>query len=109
MAQTFPTYLELTQFIKEKPLSTICGIRDKFNQTGKSVVCIKKPGCKKKELVLAYGINKDFFEYLQSFMKEDFVVCSTSEMACLISDSTVYTGEGEFLPIVLSIDKVFEI
>ena len=103
MEQTFPTYLELKQYIKENPQATICEIRDKFNQQGETVISIKKPNCKNKELVLAYDINSDFFKYLQTFMKEDYVICGTDNMACLISDKTLYTGKGEFLPIVLSI------
>lgn len=103
MAQTFPTFSELKQFIKENPQTTICEIRDKFNQQGESVISIKKPNCKNKELVLAYGINGDFFQYLQTFMKEDYVICDTNHMSCLISDKTRYIGKGEFLPIILSI------
>ncbi len=36
-------------------------------------------------------------------MKEDYVICESDMLACRISDSTIYTGKGEFLPIVLSI------
>ena len=102
-AQTFPTYRELKKFIIEHPWATICEIRDKFKQNGEQTISIKKPGCKNKQLILAYGINADFFNYLQKFIKEDYVICKTDNMACCISDSTYYNGPGEFLPIVLSI------
>ena len=105
---TFPTFLELKRFINENPQATICEIRDKFNQHGEDVISINKPKCKNKELVLAYGINSDFFKYLQTFMKEDYVICETDYMACLISDKTRYIGKGEFLPIVLSIKTWYE-
>jgi len=103
MEQTFPTFLELKQFIKENPQTTICEIRDKFNQCGNAIISMPKDNCKRKELILAYHINEDFFEYLQDFMKEDYVICDTNMLACRISDKTRYTGKGEFLPIVLSI------
>ncbi len=103
MEQTFPTFLELKQFIEDNPRATICEIRDKFHQQGDSVITIKKPECKNKELVLAYDINSDFFTYLRTFMKEDYVICGTDHMACLISDKTRYTGKEEFYPIILSI------
>jgi len=105
MEQSFPTFLELKKFIQDNPEATICEIRDKFNQTGEAVISIKKDKCKNKELVLAYGINSDFFEYLQTFIKEDYVICRTDIIACRISDRTWYTGKGEFLPITLSIKK----
>ena len=93
MAQPYPTFLEIKQFIKDNPRVTICEIRDKFNQRGEAIISIKKPKCKNKELILAYGINSDFFKYLQTFMKEDYVICGTDNMACIISDSTTYTGK----------------
>lgn len=101
--QSFPTYLELKQFIMKHPLATICEIRDKFKQNGDETISIKKPGCKNKQLILAHGINADFFKYLQTFIKEDYVICKTDTMACRISDSSYYNGPGEFLPVVLSI------
>jgi hypothetical protein len=100
---TFPTFSELKQFIIERPRASICEIRDKFNQRGDDIIMQKKENCKKKMEVLAYGINADFFEYLQEFIKEGYVVCELDMLACRITDSTRYIGEGEFLPIVLSI------
>jgi len=100
----FPTYLELKQFIKNNQKATVCEIRDKFNQSGDSVISIIKPNCTKKKIVLAYSINGLFFQYLQEFMKEDYVICDTDHMACLISDQTKYIGSDEFLPLVLSIN-----
>ena len=106
MEHSFPTFLELKQFITYNSQATICEIRDKFEQHGDVVVTRLtrlKPNCKKKEMVLAYNINGDFFEYLQNFMKQDYVLCGVDKMACLISDNHIYTGPGQFLPIVLSI------
>lgn len=103
MKQTFPTHLELKHFIKENPCTTICEIRDKFKQNGEDIISITKPECKNKQLILAYGINSNFFRYLQTFMKEDYVICKSDKMACYISDSTAYIGPGELLPVVLSI------
>lgn len=102
MTSVFPTFAELKQFIKENPKTTICQLRDKYNQKGESIVCIKE---NKKTKVLAYGINSKFFEYLQSFMKEDYVICGSDMLACRISDSTLYIGKEEFIPIVLSIKE----
>ena len=94
--QQFPTFVALKNFILENPKSTICEIRDKFEQHGDDVVI-------NKEMVLAYNINGDFYGYLQNFMKQDYVLCDVDKMACLISDNHIYTGPGQFLPIVLSI------
>ena len=102
MAQNFPTFLELKEYIIEHPRATICELRDKFNQQGDDVISIKKKNTNQKQ-VLAYAINGDFFEYLQSFMKEEYVDINTDNMACLISDSTIYEGPEQLLPIVLSI------
>tara|TARA_B100000900_G_C20545964_1_gene702536 strand:+ start:99 stop:458 length:360 start_codon:yes stop_codon:yes gene_type:complete len=101
--QSFPTFSELKKFIEENPKATICEIRNEFKQEGEDVVSIKKPNCKKKELIVAYSINGEFYRYLQSFMKEEYVICDSDHMACLISDDTRYIGPGEFFPIVLSI------
>jgi hypothetical protein len=105
METEYPTFAELKQFIKENKKTTICEIRDKYNQKGESIICINKPKCKNKLQVLAYGINSEFFKYLQTFMKEDYVICESDMLACRISDSTIYIGKGEFIPIVLSIKE----
>ena len=94
---TFPTFLELKQFIEENKKATICEIRDKFNQKGVDVIINKQ-----KE-ILAYSIDKEFFFYLKTFIEEDYVVCTSDIMVCLFADSTQYAGEGKFQPIVLSI------
>jgi len=96
MTQALPTFAELTHFIYQHPRATICEIRDEFNQKGDSFITIKKQ-------VIAYGINSEFFDHLQEFMKEDYVECDIDHMACLISDNTRYNGPGKFLPVVLSI------
>lgn len=101
MENTYPTFLELKEFIKKNPQTTICDIRDKYNQKGDIVISMIKPE-KKKEYILAYGINSDFFRYLQTFIKEDYVKCELNNIVCLM-DSTTYIGKGEFMPIVLSI------
>jgi energy-converting hydrogenase Eha subunit F len=98
-----PTFEQIRGFILSHQDATVCEIRDHFNQKGNSIMSRLKPGCKKKELVLAYGINGDFFTHLQNFMKQDYVTARSNPLACLISDSTIYTGPGEFVPIVLSV------
>ena len=98
----FPTFLELKEYIIEHPRATICELRDKFKQNGDDVISIKKNNSNQKH-VLAYAINGDFFEYLKSFMKEEYVDINIEDMACLISDSTIYEGPGILSPIVLSI------
>ena len=103
MEQTFPTFLELKQFIKENPETSICQIRDKFNQRGDAIISMTKDKCKKKQLILAYSINENFFEYLEDFMKEEYVICDTNMLSCRIYDKTRYVGKEEFLPLVLSI------
>ena len=101
--QEFPSFDELKNFLLENPRATICEIRDKFEQHGDVVVSRLKPNCKNKEIVLAYNINADFFQYLHTFMQQDYVHCDIDRMACIISDNHIYTGPGEFLPIVLSV------
>ena len=88
--------LELKEYVRANHRVTICGLRDAFGQAGD---CIVRKGA---GIVLAYDINKDFYEHLLVFMEEDYVICSV-DMA--ITDSTRYTGRGEFLPLVLSIDE----
>jgi len=105
MSNIYPSFLELKTFISEHPESTICEIRDKFNQKGDDIILKPKPGCIEKNLVLAYDIKADFFRYLQTFIKEKYVECKPSAMACRISDDAPYDGPDEFIPIVLSIKK----
>lgn len=100
MAQKFPTFLELKEYIIEHPRATICELRDKFNQHGDDTF-IKETF--NKTIVSAYDINGDFFKYLQNFMKEEYVDVDIENMAHRISDSTSYNGPGEFIPYVLSI------
>ena len=103
MAQPFPSFRELREFITNNEGATICEIRNHFNQRGNVVVTRPKPKCKNKQLVLAYGINGDFYTHLTNFMKEDDVIVDQNLLACRISDSTMYIGPGEFLPIFLFI------
>jgi len=100
----FPSFSVLREFIRENPKASICEIRDEFNQCGDDVVSRHKPGCSQKQLVLAYGINGEFFRYLQSFIKEEDVVVDADHVSCMVSDNTLYTGPGEFVPILLSIN-----
>ena len=70
--------------------ATICSLRDTFRQEGDGIAR------KKYGMVLAYGINLDFYEHLLAFMEEDYVICSV-DMA--IMANTRYTGHGAFLSI----------
>ncbi len=97
----FPSFEEIKEFIKNNEKATICEIRDKFNQQGDDIVSMM---INNKEYVLAYGINAPFFNYLQEFMKNDYVECNEDVLCCLISDSTKYVGDEQFLPMVLSIN-----
>ena len=99
----FPSFSALRDFIHKNPKVSICEIRDEFNQCGDDVVTRPKPECSQKQLVLAYGINGEFFRYLQTFIKEDDVIVDTDHMSCMVSDKTMYVGPGEFVPILLSI------
>ena len=101
--ETFPSFDKIKEFIVSHQKATINEIKTYFKQSGEDIITISKPNCKNKKLVLAFNINGKFFEYLQEFMKNDFVLCDTDKMACLISDSELYTGPHEFLPITLSI------
>ena len=92
----FPTMLELNEYVRANHRVTICGLRDAFGQEDDGIVR------KGADMVLAYGINLDFYEHLLAFMEEDYVICSV-DMA--IMDNTRYTGHGTFLPLVLSIDE----
>lgn len=102
MTQSFPSFEELKEFIKKNQHATILEICKKFGQLGDSVISTMDG---RTELVLAYGVNREFFEYLQSFMKEEYVQCNEDPFACLISDDTRYVGKGKFLPITLSINE----
>ena len=92
----FPTMLELKEYVRANHRVTICGLRDAFGQGGDGIVR------KGADMVIAYGINLDFYKHLLVFMEEDYVICSV-DMA--IMDNTRYTGHGAFLPLVLSIDE----
>lgn len=89
--------LELKEYVRANHRVTICGLRDAYGQAGDGVVR------KGTGMVLAYGINLDFYKHLLAFMEEDYVICSV-DMA--IMDRTRYTGHGEFLPLVLSIEEL---
>ena len=95
----FPTMLELKEYVRANHRATICGLRDAFEQDGDGIVR------KKSGMVLAYGINLDFYKHLLAFMEEDYVICSVDMAICNASDNTRYTGHGVFLPLVLSIDE----
>ena len=97
---SFPNFNELKEFIKNNQKATICEIRDKFNQKGEDIVSIMNGN---KKCDLAYSINAPFFEHLQEFMKNDYVIVQEDALCCLVSDKTKYIGKGHFLPIVLSI------
>lgn len=96
MEHNFPSYDELKEFIRQRPRATICQIRDHFKQRGDDHIKIGRN-------IVASGINGAFFEYLQEFIKQDYVIVEEDAIACLISDSTRWTGPGKFLPVVLSI------
>lgn len=98
----FPSFEELKDYIKLHSKSTICQIRDAFDMRGDSVISNLR---NRKKMILAYDINDEFFRHLQQFIKQDYVICETDMMACLVSDNTRYVGKGKFLPIVLSIQS----
>lgn len=99
----FPTFEQIREFILSHQGATVCEIRNHFNQKGDDVMGRLKPGCKNKNIILAYGINGEFFRHLQNFIKQDYVTADSSAMACLVSDDTRYVGPGEFIPIILSV------
>ena len=82
--------MELKEYVRANHHATICSLRDAFGQEGDGIVR------KKSGMVLAYGINLDFYEHLLAFMEEDYVICSV-DMA--IMANTRYTGHGAFLSI----------
>ena len=92
----FPTMLELKEYVRANHRVTICGLRDAYGQEGDGIVR------KGADIVIAYGIDIEFYKHLLVFMEEDYVICSV-DMA--IMDNTRYTGHGAFLPLVLSIDE----
>ena len=101
MAQSLPSFAELTHYIYQNPRATICQIRDNFNQKGDFHITVGKR-------VIGWGMNSEFCDQLQEFMKEDYVQWDTDSLACFISNNTRWTGPGKFLPLVLSIkDRVF--
>ena len=88
--------LELKEYVRANHRVTICGLRDAYGQEGDGIVR------KGADIVIAYGIDIEFYKHLLVFMEEDYVICSV-DMA--IMDNTRYTGHGAFLPLVLSIDE----
>ena len=110
MPLPFPTFPELKDFIIKHPGATICEIRDHFHQQGEDIVSIKSPlpfGKSKKivKCILAYGIDGAFYTHLTAFIREKYVKVEANEMACRISDATIYIGPGKFIPTILSIDE----
>ena len=101
----FPTILELKEYVRDNHRVTICGLRDAFGQEGDGIVRKKERCCGHKGMVIAYGINLDFYEHLLVFMEEDYVICSVDMAICNALDTTRYTGHDKFLPLVLSIEE----
>ena len=91
--------LELKEYVRANHRVTICGLRDAYGQEGDGIVR------KGADIVIAYGIDIEFYKHLLVFMEEDYVICSVDMAICNAMDSTRYTGHGAFLPLVLSIDE----
>jgi hypothetical protein len=103
---TLPTVEEIYKYVKNHPDSTVCQIRDRFKQRGDTFVSFKKPGCKTKEEVVAFGIKPEFFPLLQEFWKRDDVRVyggHWAQIACMMNDRQRYIGPDEFLPVCTSI------
>lgn len=94
-----PTFDQLTAFLKAHPAATICEIRDHFGQRGEHTFTTKEG---RNSRVVAYGIDKSFWRHLQQFMKQDCVRIQIDPLACVISDSILYSGKQVFLPIFLT-------
>lgn len=100
----YPSFEELRQYLRTHPRTTICELRDVYHQRGDDIIAYEKPK-EEDQIVLAYGIQREFFTYLQSFIREQDVICQVDEMTCLVKDQTRYIGKGQFLPFVLSLAK----
>lgn len=99
----FPSFSELKVFVTNHPRSSVCEIRDHFNQQGDDTITIPKEGCKFKRRVVAYAIRADFYSHLKEFIKKDYIKLDLCRMSCMVSDSTIYHGKHEFLPVLLTV------
>lgn len=105
MKHTYPSFRQLKDFILHHPQTTIRQIQEHYHQQGQDVIAYETPHGEEEQVILAYNIQKDFFVYLQSFVKENDVVCEISQPAYSFSGAVNYHGKGKLLPIVLSMKK----
>ncbi len=96
----YPSFDEIKKFVETNPRATINEIKDEFDQHGDAVCSVWKGD---KKLVLSFGIDEGFWNHLTHFIEQEYVEVDEDAFACCISDKQRYVGEGEFIPIVLSI------
>jgi len=101
-----PSFESIEKFIRQKQRVTICELRDHFGKQGTDICCTNPDNPNNVDgtaNVIAFDIDVSFFRHLQEFMKQDHVKVEVCRLACMVSDSTVYTGDKPFLPVILSI------
>nr|QBK92283.1 MAG: hypothetical protein LCPAC304_06300 [Pithovirus LCPAC304] len=99
-----PSFEKIAAHLKENPGSTIQELAEAFDKTDDdTVITMLKPGCKKKNYVVAVNVQSDFWTHMQRFSNEPYVDMQLSPLSCMITDSVRYTGPDEFVPLVWNI------
>jgi hypothetical protein len=99
-AISFPSFEEISEFIRNEGEVTFLNLRDKFNQHGENTICF--PTYDGEEVVVAYNINGEFFKYLQEFIRKNNVGTREDMSVIKRRDPTLYSGDrGKFYPVVL--------
>jgi len=84
----YPSFNQLREFIEAHPRTSVCEIRNHFNQRGNDII----------SLTITKHKNGEFFTYLFTFLKQDYVIWDNY-------DSSIYPSDGKFGPLVFSIES----
>ncbi len=107
MSREYPTNVQLYTYIRDCGITTIRQICNHFGYTGPDVITVGNT-LDPDLIVMAIGVDKQFFAYLQEFMKKEYVYVNDDyDLRLSIDGPLTYTGT--LLNIVLSVDTGCEL
>lgn len=82
---TFPTYPQLTAYIRSKVLVTWPDLAKKYKQEDDTIILGTRVDEKGRREILAHGVNDLFFRYVAKFMEEDYVMIHTNPILYMMA------------------------
>ncbi|ATZ81150.1 hypothetical protein BMW23_1107 [Bodo saltans virus] len=95
----FPPFEEIREFIMSSGQVSVNEIKNHFKMTGTGEIYLKNPKGDNIGFIVAFDINRGFYDYLRRFMKEEEdLYCGFAEKP----DTTEYKGTHTYVPFMMT-------